>query len=384
MRCLAILLVLAGCNRSSGASPPATPEALRRGAGYLLGAQNLDGSWGSFDPCHVDEIYLGTVAAHDGFSDAATALCAMALMGLPEGDPAVRKALDRGLEHLAGRPAALRQTGDAAYNVWGNLYALQCLARASADPRWADRRDALRAGAMRQLEGLGRCQSARGGWGYYDFQFQARRMSGQMASSFTTSAALVALDEASRAGLEIPPVMLKEGVPFLASLRNGNGAYLYAADHRYYPNSRADKIKGSLGRSQAGNRALFLSGGLGKDEILKGLEDFFEHHHFLDIGRQRQYPHEAWYATAGYYYFFGHYYAALNVAALPGPERTRYAPRLEKILTAIQEPDGSWWDFPMYGYSKAYGTGLAMLALEALAYPSPSSQDSSLGPPGGS
>ena len=358
--------LLAGCGgtRPRPAPPARVPaEAVHDGTEYLLATQNPDGSWGSCDPCHVDEIYLGTVATHDGFGQATSALCAMALMQVPQDDPRVRTALDRGLQCLAGKAPALRQTGDALYNVWGNLYALQCLSRASADPRWPAERERFQAAARRQLESLARFQSALGGWGYYDFTYQTQRPSGEHATSFTTAAALVALDEARRAGLEVPERMTRSGVAFLATLRNGNGAYLYSTGHRFYPNNRASKIKGSLGRSQAGECALSRFGKAGPAEATRGLENFFTYHHFLDIGRQRQWPHEAWYATAGYYYFFGHYYAALNIAALPEAGRDRFAPRLTAVLLRTQEPDGSWWDFPMYGYSKAYGTALALLAL---------------------
>ncbi len=360
-------VLLAGCAGGRPVPAPPTPsEAIRRGTEFLLATQNPDGSWGSCDPCHVGEIYLGTVAAHDAFGQGTSALCTMALMQLPQGDPPVREALDKALHLLAGKPPALRQTGDALYNIWGNLYALQCLSRASADPRWAGERDVFQAAARRQLESLGRYQTALGGWGYYDFTCQTQRPSGEHATSFATAAALVALDEARRAGVEVPEPMLEAGVGFLASLRNGNGAFLYGYGHRFYPNNTACKIKGSLGRSQAGECALSRFGMSGPAETTRALDSFFTYHHFLDIGRQRQFPHEAWYATAGYYYYFGHYYAALNIAALPEAGRARFAPRLTAILLADQEPDGSWWDFPMYGYSKAYGTGLALLALTAV------------------
>lgn len=364
-------LALAGCAPAEAPLPPGT-QALRRGAAFLVRAQNPDGSWGSPVHCHVHEILLGTVASHEGFSDGASALCTLALMGLPEGDPAVRAALDLGLGRLARRPPALRPTGDVDYQVWGNLYVLQCLSRALIDGRWPERRHRMTFAARARIAILAREQSALGGWGYYDFEYATRRMSGDHATSFLTAAVLVALDEARSAGLEVPEVMTRLGTRYLASLRKGDGSYCYSEGHRYYPDNMACKIKGSLGRSQAGEHALWRLGEIGEVEAASALENFFTHHHFIEIGRQRQWPHEAWYATAPYYYFFGHYYAALNVARLSPEPRARAARRLEDILCGVQEPDGSWWDFPMYGYAKAYGTGLAMLALEAVGTdPSP-------------
>ncbi len=38
---------------------------------------------------------------------------------------------------------------------------------------------------------------------------------------------------------------------------------------------------------------------------------------WLDIGRKRPIPHEAWMQVAGYFYYYGHYYAALSLEQLP-------------------------------------------------------------------
>lgn len=363
-------LLLAGC-RTSGppVPPPPSPlEAMARGKAWLLSHQNPDGSWGDFGHCHVDELYLGTVAAHQAFGDASTALCAMALMALPE-SPDGRAALERSLDFLAGREPALRQTGDALYNVWANTYVLQCLARAMQDARFSDRRERLGNAARRQLDALTAFQSAMGGWGYYDFGYNLRRASGFLATSFGTAATLVALAEARDAGLELPPGMAEEALKFLVWHRNPDGSYVYGFYAWERPAHPYNQVKGSLSRMQAAACALHRFGPADPGSLKTALDLFFQHHHFLEMGRQRQYPHESWYLVAGYYYYFGHLYAAMNVAALPPAERGPYAARLAGILASTQEPDGSWWDFPMYRYSKAYGTGLALLALATLHTP---------------
>jgi len=35
---------------------------------------------------------------------------------------------------------------------------------------------------------------------------------------------------------------------------------------------------------------------------------------------------------------------------------------IEEILVTLH-PDGSFWDYPLYGYHNPYGTGYALLAL---------------------
>ena len=101
-----------------------------------------------------------------------------------------------------------------------------------------------------------------------------------------------------------------------------------------------------------------------RDELLSGARDFREHHHFIEIGKGRPYPHEAWYYTAGYYFLFGHYYASLVFNELDEAVRHDYAQWLARTMWRLQDPDGSWFDFPLFGYAKAYGTAYAILTLE--------------------
>ena len=66
---------------------------------------------------------------------------------------------------------------------------------------------------------------------------------------------------------------------------------------------------------------------------------------------------------AGYFYYYGHFYAALCADELE-PERARtHHARLAAILLPLQEKDGSWWDYPFYDYHQPYGTGFALIAL---------------------
>ena len=71
------------------------------------------------------------------------------------------------------------------------------------------------------------------------------------------------------------------------------------------------------------------------DDLLEGLDEFFEHHRFLDVARKKPYPHEAYYANSGYFYFFGHYYAARILELLPVAEKVRYQARLAREVAAF-------------------------------------------------
>ena len=39
-------------------------------------------------------------------------------------------------------------------------------------------------------------------------------------------------------------------------------------------------------------------------------------------------------------------------------------PRVAAALAQYQEQDGSWWDYPLYGYHKPYGTSFAIMTLQ--------------------
>ena len=85
---------------------------------------------------------------------------------------------------------------------------------------------------------------------------------------------------------------------------------------------------------------------------------------WLDIGRKRPIPHEAWFQIAGYFHYFGHYYAALCIEQLPGENRPEFQAHLAHSLIALQEADGSWWDYPLYNYHQQYGTAFALMSLQ--------------------
>ena len=67
--------------------------------------------------------------------------------------------------------------------------------------------------------------------------------------------------------------------------------------------------------------------------------------------------------VAGYFYYFGHYYAALSLEQLPFSERAPYQPLLARLMLDRQEKDGSWWDYPLYDYHQPYGTSFALMTV---------------------
>ena len=123
---------------------------------------------------------------------------------------------------------------------------------------------------------------------------------------------------------------------------------------------------GSLGRSQACNLALRLWGDSAvTDAVLRQwLDRLITRNGWLDMGRKRPIPHESYFLVAGYFYYFGHYYAARCIEELKPDKRPFYQDHLAQVLLHLQEKDGSWWDYPLYNYHQQYGTAFALMSLK--------------------
>jgi hypothetical protein len=337
--------------------------SIGRGVAWLVKAQNADGSWGSWGkPAHE---FWSNPYSHKAWIAGTTGLVVMSLLDQHD-DDAAHAAADRGLDYLFAHGISKRPSDWDVDNTWGVVYTLDCVTTALVHRRYRGsvREPKLRDLARACIKELRAYQTPSGGWGYYDFDTLAARPS--WATSFETAAALVGLSQARDLGLELPAGMLDEAVTGLARTRLANGAYDYSLDPVPRMNLEwINNVKGSLSRSQAGNDALVRAGAdqPTREQVLWGLDQFFEHHRFLDVARKKPYPHEAYYLNSGYFYFFGHYYAARLLDTLPEAEKSRYAMRLAREIVKTQEQDGSMWDFYMNTYGRPYGTAFGVMTL---------------------
>ncbi|MEE8143122.1 MAG: prenyltransferase/squalene oxidase repeat-containing protein, partial [Planctomycetota bacterium] len=341
----------------------------QQGLEFLIQAQQPDGSWGTFLSSRPYEIMLGTVSSHRAFRDAVTALCVLSLDSPAAREPAAAAAQERGLNFLLAAPATARATGEVFYDTWTHAYLLETFARLHRKERWAHRQKELAPIIEREIQLLSRRQGADGGWGYYDFGHSLATPSGSESTSFLTAVALLAFHEARRSGFSVNPDVIADGLSCLERLRLPGGSYVYGTYAQGRPGVLFNRVKGSLGRSQPCNLALWINErDITAEEMQEGLSHLRDHHHFIEIGKSRPYPHEAWYFTAGYYFMFGHYYAAKVIEELPRKAQRKHASWLVKTFARLQDPDGSWFDWPFYGYYKEYGTAYALLALQSLHF----------------
>jgi len=342
-------------------------KSIQDGVEFLIADQNPNGSWGSARQTKGLNIYAPAPGAHDAFRCAVTAMSVSALIesGACEKPGPAAESLAKGTEYLLRYlPKVRRADATAIYNVWTHAYGIQALVDLypRMDPKQQERVVELING---QIDRLGRYESVDGGWGYYDFRAKTARPSSS-AISFTTATVLVAFHEAREIeGVIIPEPMLERAIDSINRQRKSDHSYLYGEYLKARPLYGINRPGGSLGRSQACNYALRIWGddGITDEVVIEWLQRLGDRNGWLDIGRKRPVPHETWFAVAGYFFYYGHFYAACNLELLSEKEAEPYREMLATLLMDLQEKDGSWWDFPFYSYHQPYGTAFAIMSL---------------------
>jgi hypothetical protein len=313
--------------------------------------------------------------AHHAFRAAVTALSVSALIEAGGDGDDVQQAIERAEAWLLRElPSLRRATPDVFYNTWGHAYAIQALVRLlDRHPDDESRRQRIRAAITQQIELLDRYEVVDGGWAYYDFEVGTKKPAGS-SICFVTATVLIAFDEARQAGIAIPDHLVQRGKASILRQRKPDFSYLYGEYLKARPMRDINRPAGSLGRSQACNLALRLWGDAAvTDEVVATwLDRLFARNGWLSIGRKRPIPHESWFKVAGYFFYYGHYYAAACIGLLPEEQQGKYQDQMAALLIGLQEQDGSWWDFPLYDYHQQYGTAFALMSLHRCRTTSPS------------
>lgn len=343
-------------------------EAIAAGIDFLIADQNPNGSWGSALQTKGLNIYAPVPGAHDAFRVAVTAMAISALCDsdLAEKEGPARAALLKGETYLLeSLPTVRRATADAIYNVWTHAYGIQALADLYVRTNDTEKRARYVSLINNQLERLSRYESVDGGWGYYDFRVGTARPSSS-SISFTSATCLVAMHEVREIeGVELSQPVIDRAIASINRQRKSDHSYLYGEYLNARPLYGINRPAGSLGRTQACNLALRIWGDetISDGIMLEWLQRLEDRNGWLDIGRKRPVPHEAWFAVAGYFFYYGHYYAACGIHLLPEGEREASRRLVADLIVPLQEKDGSWWDFPFYSYHQPYGTAFAVMTL---------------------
>ena len=345
---------------------PDIDAAITRGVDFLVAHQNKNGSWGGPTRTKGLNIFAPVPDGHQAFHTASSALALHGLLESRDQRPATLKAIEKGEKWLlATLPKTRSINPTATYNVWAHSYGLRALAslyRYHKDPQ---KRSEYKRQAAIQIAKLKRYEDVDGGWGYLDLDEITAKPSG-LPTSFTTATALLAMHDASQImGIKLPPVLVKRAIKGINMQRTPDFSYTYSLSHQYRPRTPINRPAGSLGRSQVCNAALrkFGEKTVTDTVIRTWLKRLFDRQGWLDHGRKRPIPHEAPAAVAGYFYYYGHYYASECIYFLPEAERGPWKKKLADLMISKQEKNGCWWDYPLYNYHYAYGTGYVLAIL---------------------
>ena len=351
-----------------GPSPSEIKTSIEKGVRFLLNAQNSDGSFGSHASSRPGEIYAPLPGSHHAFRAATTSLAVSALIETRGNNEMAAGSIDAAEKWmLENFKRVKRAQGDTIYNVWAHAYGIQALVRLRGREGITEERIAEIDELLNiQVERLVDYESVDGGWGYYDFRAQGAKPTSS-SISFVNGTVLVAFKEAADVGIEIPQKIVDRAVASIKRQQKPDFTYLYGEYLKDSPMMGINRPGGSLGRSQVCNLGLRLWEGDEQitDNVIKAwLYRLYLRNGWLDIGRKRPIPHEAWMQVAGYFYYYGHYYAGLCIDQLQPEDRVEYRAMLSKILIQHQEPDGCWWDYTLFKYHKEYGTAFALMSMQ--------------------
>jgi len=357
--------------REKKPAPPTVVEkahdGIREAVAFLLRTQNEDGSFGYHAQKSPFAIYAPVPGAHRSFRAASTALCLMALAKLDTKDPRVLKARQKGIAWLIANTYVKRSHGRELYNCWAHGYGLKCIARYLKSPVPGMDVKAARATAAKAVKALKTFQMVDGGWGYLNFRLQTRRPTGA-SMTFTTATVLFGLMEIRDAGVAVPKPMLEAARRNLTRGLTPDGMFIYSSGHRLIPHARINRPQGSLTRNPGCHLARYqLAGDSTLGDIEKAVRGLLAKRKFARMALHRPVPHESWFSVSGYFYLYGYYYAAECCRVLPKKVVAEVRDGLIEEIFVTRHPDGSFWDYPLYGYHKPYGTGYALLALLELA-----------------
>jgi hypothetical protein len=343
--------------------------AKQRGVDYLVQKQNPDGSFGGPQRTKGLNIYAPLPGAHDAFLAGASGLALAGLLDAQDDREAVQQAIVRGEQWaMKDLPKLRRADMTTTYNIWGHAYGLRALVRlhqrALKNPAHQEKLKLL---AQQQIDLAQRYEDLNGGWSYLDLfdDVKTQKPSG-ITTSFTSATMLLAMQEArEKLGVVLDPRTLKSTLASIERQRFPDFTYAYSHGHRLYPHGEINRRNGSLARSQACNAALKAYGDdkITNEVLMRWCENFIEFEKWLDHGRKKPVPHESTFKISGYFYYYGVYYFTESAKHLPIEKQQALARGLARIILSRQEKDGSWWDYPLYDYHQAYGTGYTLMAL---------------------
>ncbi len=297
----------------------------KRAVRTLLQTQRSTGVW---DDSHYN------FGGDDSLPNVYMAVTALAALALREwGDPAeVKGALARAESWMKDESRVAADDDDEI--VWAYAYRLLYFA-ATGDK-------ATMAVLVRRLAEL---QKKSGVWQHeYD-------------NPFVTASVLQALDEARKAGAEVPEAVTRRAVAALKAARGPKGVFSYN-----YP-GRGGDVRGGAGRMPLCELALLLWGQSTPEALSASLDESLRHHALLERIRKND-DHADAHHNGGFFFWYDQHGRALAAGAAKSEAALA---RQKEIVLSTQEIDGCWVDSHELG--RAYGTAMALLTLKLCEKP---------------
>jgi len=333
-------------------------EALSEAVGWLLEAQQPDGSWVS-----PTEVLQGGWDAPEPFVDSITALAGRAVLsrgGVEGCEESARRALAFVLASVASREVTPPYTFVMDYTTWSDA----CLLAFLADARRAGLAevDELAPAVRSLLRDLRARQQSGGGWTYLVTGGSASGRPPSHSMSFVTAGVVRALFRVRDAGFEVPAEMLDPAIACLERMRNDDGGFEYRLVHEREDAPRDTALAGAAGRMPVCELALHLAG-RSTDERLRGAIATFVRHADLYVAETGKALAHAGPHIIGCHYLLFDYEGAAEAAGCLEPDpRTTLA--LREMILASRLAGGAFLDNPVVG--RACATAMAVLALGEL------------------
>ncbi len=210
--------------------------------------------------------------------------------------------------------------------MYGHGFATLFLAEAYG----MSKRPELRSALDRAVRLIIDTQNEDGGWRYQPVRDDA--------DISVTVCQINALRAARNAGIFVPAETVTRCIDYVKQAQNPDGGFRYQL-----PNGSS-----AFPRSAAGLVALY-SASVFNDESIEAAVDYVKQHR-PDDRFLRRLPH----------YYYGHYYAAQAMWIRGGNDWNSWYPAIRDELLREQDGDGSWSD----GFGAAYGTAMALIILQ--------------------